>query len=296
MAKIEQLLNCRMCPRECGVNRYLETGFCRSGNLLRINTWQKHFGEEPYISGTKGSGTIFFSGCNLSCIFCQNYEISQLNHGKEYSICQTADIMLELESEGVHNINLVTPSHFSIQLIEALHLARKKGLTIPVVWNTNSYEKVEALQKLDGLVNIYLADFKYASNAAAVKLSQAPDYFNIATKAIREMYRQVGHIKLDEDDIAWRGLAVRLLVLPEDANGTDMILKWLNDNIGTEVYLSLMSQYYPAWQAEKYPETARSLTPSEYELAVEAAERYGFENCLIQELASSSDWTPDFNK
>ena len=294
MAEIDQLRNCRMCPRNCGVNRYLATGYCRSGALLKINTWQKHFGEEPYISGTKGSGTIFFSGCNLSCVFCQNYLISQLDHGKEYTIAQTVDIMLELQAEGVHNINLVTPTHFSIQLIKALQLARKKGLTIPVVWNTNSYEKVEVLQKLEGLVNIYLADFKYASNATAEKLSQAKDYFSIATKAISEMYRQVGHIKLNKDGIAIKGLAIRMLVLPENANGTEKLLKWLADNIGNDVSLSLMSQYYPAWQADKYPETARSLSYSEYELAMELAEKYGFENCLIQELTPSADWTPDF--
>ncbi|MDP8321445.1 MAG: radical SAM protein [Candidatus Stygibacter australis] len=296
MAEIDQLLNCRMCPRNCGINRYQEIGYCRSGALLKINTWQKHFGEEPYISGMNGSGTIFFSSCNLSCVFCQNYQISQLNHGKEYTIAQTAEIMLELQSSGVHNINLVTPSHFSIQLIEVLQLARKKGLSIPVVWNTNSYEKVEILRELGGLVDIYLADFKYASNAAAEKLSQAKDYFSIATKAIREMYRQTGHIMLDEDNIAIKGLAIRMLVLPEDANGTEELLKWLADNIGNDVLLSLMSQYYPAWQADKYPETARSLSCSEYELAMELAEKYGFENCLVQELDPSVDWTPDFNQ
>ncbi|MDP8221284.1 MAG: radical SAM protein [Candidatus Stygibacter frigidus] len=295
MAEIEQLRNCRMCPRNCGVNRYHATGYCRLGALLKINTWQKHFGEEPYISGTKGSGTIFFSGCNLTCVFCQNYQISQLNSGKEYTIAKTADIMLELQADGVHNINLVTPSQFSIQLIEALHLARKRGLTIPIVWNTNSYEKVEILQKLNGLVNIYLADIKYASNAAAIKLSKAPDYFNIATKAISEMYRQVGHIRLDENDIARKGIAIRILVLPEDANGTEALLKWLAENIGNDVYLSLMSQYYPAWQAAKYPETTRSLSQGEYDSAVELAEKYGFHNCLIQELSPSADWTPDFN-
>ncbi|MCF7912176.1 MAG: radical SAM protein [Candidatus Cloacimonetes bacterium] len=291
---MSELLNCRMCPRECGVNRYLQTGFCRMGSELKINTWQKHFGEEPFVSGTQGSGTIFFSGCNLSCLFCQNYLISQLGHGKEYSIAQTADIMLQLQNEGVHNINLVTPTHFSLQLREALLLARKQGLTIPVVWNTNSYENVEMLKRLEGLVDIFLADFKYGTNTAASKYSQADNYFDIAAAAVNEMLRQVGHIKLDDDDIARKGLAVRLLVLPEDANSTEFILQWLAENIGNDLYISLMSQYYPTWQAAKYPETARSLNTEEYEAAVELVEKYNFENCLIQELSPSADWTPDF--
>ncbi len=294
MAEIKQLQNCRICPRNCGVNRYHERGYCRSGHLLKINTWQKHYGEEPYISGIAGSGTIFFSCCNLACLFCQNYLISQHDSGSEYTIEKVAAIMLELQDSGVHNINLVTPTHYSVQLREALTIARKLGLTIPVVWNSNSYEKVEMLRELDGLVDIYLADFKYGLDENAVKYSRSDGYLEIASAAIKEMFRQVGHIRLNDQDIAEKGLSVRMLVLPEDINSTEIILRWLADNIGIEVYLSLMSQYYPAWRAGEYPEIARSLTPLEYEEVMELAETYGFENCLIQELSPSLEWTPDF--
>ncbi|MCF7918372.1 MAG: radical SAM protein [Candidatus Cloacimonetes bacterium] len=291
---LKALDNCRICPRNCGVNRNHTAGYCRSGTALRINTWQKHYGEEPFISGTAGSGTIFFSGCNLSCCFCQNYQISQLDHGKDYSIDQLAEIMLSLQQDGAHNINLVTPTHFSPQIAEALLLARKLDLHIPVVWNSNAYEKEETLKSLKGLINIYLADFKYASEASALKYSAAPDYFRHATNAISEMYRQTGDIALDANDIALSGLAVRILVLPRDIINLENIIKWLAENIGNQLYISLMSQYYPSWQAEHFPETARSLTFDEYEEAISIVKKYGFENCLIQELSPSSEWTPDF--
>jgi len=288
------ITNCHICPRNCGINRYETTGYCRSGYLLNINTWQKHYGEEPFISGKNGSGTIFFSGCNLNCVFCQNYQISQLNHGKNYSVQQLAEIMIQLQDDNANNINLVTPTHFTPQIREAIIVARKQGLKIPIVWNTNSYEKTETLKSLDGLVDIYLADFKYASEKSALKYSSAPDYFAIATLAIKEMFRQTGHITLSQNNIATRGLVVRILVLPHDLIILDKIIRWLAENIGTKLHLSLMSQYYPAWKASQYPEISRSLTEEEYDNAVSIVNSYNFENCLIQELDPSAEWTPEF--
>lgn len=294
MAQIDDLQNCQICPRNCKVNRYIAKGFCGVGAKVVINTWLPHYGEEPYISGLNGSGTIFFSGCNLACVFCQNYQISQQLRGKQYCNAEVVDIMLRLQDEGVHNINLVTPTHFSYQLIDIIEKAKVSGLHIPIVWNTNSYEKIETLRRLEGLVDIYLADFKYGTNDTAVKYSQADNYFEIATAAIREMFRQAGHIKLDNNGIAQSGLAVRILVLPNDLNFTGKILKILADDPGNLLYLSLMSQYYPTWKAIEYEEINRHLKENEYSQAVDLAEKYGFENCLIQELAPSPDWTPDF--
>jgi len=293
--KIPELNSCRMCPRNCGINRYEQTGYCRSGYQIKINTWQKHYGEEPCISGHCGSGTIFLAGCNLNCVFCQNYSISQYDNGKEYDIDHVCRIMLELQEKGVHNINLVSPTHFSLQLREAVISAKDQGLKIPVIWNTNSYEKVETLMKLEGIVDIYLADFKYGLDSNSQMYSKVDNYFEIATQTIKEMFRQKGHISFDDNGIAKKGLMIRILVLPEDINSTQILLKWLYNNIGTDVYLSLMSQYYPTFHADRYPEISRFLTKEEYDQAVQTAEYYGFDNCLIQELRPSSYWTPDFN-
>lgn len=289
-----QLKDCSLCPRNCHINRYTSAGYCRSGVPLKINSWQLHYGEEPFISGSRGSGTVFFSGCNLSCCFCQNYLISQLDHGKEYSHVELAQIMLQLQEKGAHNINLVTPTHFTPQIADAILLAKETGLHIPIVWNTNSYEKTETLQKITGLVDIYLADFKYASDSAAQKYSSAPHYFTNATAAVSEMYRQTGDIKLDKNGLAVKGTAVRILVLPQDIIKLEKIIKWLADNIGNQLYISLMSQYYPAWKANENPPLHRTLTPYEYEQAVETVRKYDFDNCLIQELNPSPEWTPDF--
>lgn len=203
--------------------------------------------------------------------------------------------MLELQNSGVHNINLVTPTHFSLQLKQALIMAKQQGLQIPVVWNTNSWEKVEMLRELEGLVDIYLADLKYGDNMMAKKYSAADNYFPIATAAVKEMYRQVGNIVLADNDIAIKGIAIRILVLPHDINSTSKLLHWVADNIGNKVNLSLMSQYYPTYKANKLPELSRNLLYTEYEKAVKVAEKLGFDNCLIQELSPSDYWTPDFD-
>lgn len=291
---MEALKNCQVCPRNCSINRYEKTGYCKSGAKLKINIWQKHFGEEPFISGENGSGTIFFSGCNLRCCFCQNYKISQLNNGNEYSIKELAKIMLSLQSENAHNINLVSPTHFTPQIAEAVSIAKDNGLKIPVVWNTNSYESVKSLKSVENIADIYLADFKYASSISAEKYSGAADYFQVATHALKEMFSQKGNLQFDENGMAVSGVAVRILVLPNDLIDLEKLLIWLKNNLGNDIFLSLMSQYYPTWKAHQYAELSRSLCSHEYDLAIELAEKYQFNNCLIQELDPSAEWTPDF--
>jgi len=293
---LDKLKNCDICPRECKIDRWFQKGYCGSGINIKINLWQKHFGEEPVISGSNGSGTIFFSNCNLSCVFCQNYQISQLGWGKEYSISELANIMLEMQQSGVHNLNLVSPTHYSLQIREAILMAKEKGLRIPIVWNSNAYEKVETLRLLAGLVDIYLPDFKYFSGNEAKKYSDTDNYPEIAKAALQEMYRQVGHLQVDENGIAKKGVLVRLLVLPKDKNRTEKILEWIAANLGNETYISLMSQYYPTYKASEFSEINRSLTNSEYENAVEILKKFGFENGFIQDLQTTPEWTPKFNK
>ncbi|MBP7498007.1 MAG: radical SAM protein [Bacteroidales bacterium] len=286
-------MNCNICPRKCDIDREVNRGFCRSGVLPKINIYQLHYGEEPVISGTRGSGTIFFSGCNLSCVYCQNYQISQLNYGKEYCIKELAEIMIELQAQGAHNINLVTPTHFSLQIKEGLIQAKAEGLKIPVVWNSNAYEEVETLKKLEGLVDIYLPDFKYFNNNHSKKYSGARDYPEKAKSAIKEMYRQAGNIKTI-NRIALRGVLIRLLVLPHNLNEIEKILEWLYTEFGAKIHLSLMGQYYPTYKATKYKELDRGINRNEYSFALNQLRKYGFSNGYIQELSCNSDWTPDF--
>jgi len=293
---LDELKSCTICPRNCEIDRWFQKGYCKSGVNVKINLWQKHFGEEPVLSGSRGSGTIFFSNCNLGCVFCQNYQISQLGWGKEYSIGELADIMLELQESEAHNINLVSPTHYALQIREAIILAKEKGLKIPIVWNSNAYEKVETLSQLSGLVDIYLPDFKYFSDVSAKKYSDAENYPEIAKKAIKEMFRQVGHLQIDKNGIAVKGLLIRLLVLPENKNQTENILRWIAETLGKETYISLMSQYYPTYRASEFPEINRSLTPAEYQETVEILETLGFENGFVQELEITPEWTPRFKK
>lgn len=288
------LYNCRICPRNCGVDRRIETGYCRSGLQLKINSWLRHTGEEPVISGNRGSGTIFFSNCNLHCCFCQNYRISQLGWGREYSVAELADIMLALQAEGVHNINLVTPTHFSLQIAEALIKAKAAGLQIPIVWNSSAYEKVETLKLLKGLVDIYLPDFKYGDASHALHLSSAPDYPEIAQKAIQEMHDQVGFLKIDEEGIGVQGLLIRLLLLPDNRNSIEHILAWIALELGTSTHISLMSQYYPAYKAAELKGMNRSITSEEYEYACNLTEKWGLRNGYFQDICPTPGWTPDF--
>lgn len=284
---------CYICPKKCGIDRKVRSGFCGAGNKLKINACSLHFGEEPVISGRNGSGTIFFSHCNLRCVFCQNYKISSYGWGEEYETEELVSKMLELQSHGAHNINLVTPTHFTHLIREAIISTKKKGLAIPIIWNSNAYELKETLQTLEGLVDIYMPDFKYYNPEISLKYSGARDYPEFAKIAILEMFRQIGHLQLLQG-LACRGLLVRLLVLPENLNSTEKILKWIAENLGNKTYISLMGQYYPAFMAKKHPEINRHITQAEYQFAVKQLEFYGFENGFIQQVGSDNSYTPDF--
>ena len=279
-----RLVSCDICPHACGVNRLAgEVGLCGSGRSPRIASAAIHRGEEPPISGSRGSGTIFLSGCTLNCRFCQNFPISQLRNGTDLSTGQLADKMLALQQKGAHNINFVTPSHFTPQILAALYLAIRKGFWLPIVWNTSGYERLDTLQLLDGVVDIYLPDMKYCSNEEAVKLSGATGYTEVNRLALAEMLRQVGHLECDEDGIGVKGLIVRHLVLPEGRAGSAETLAWVADHLGTETHIALMSQYFPAHVAAETPGIARRISAEEYAEAVEALEECELENGWVQD-------------
>lgn len=290
----QEMERCCICPRECGINRYQNTGFCGAGAEAEINLATLHHGEEPPISGTRGSGTIFFSHCNLRCVFCQNYQISSLGWGRAVSSSALADLMLELQAKGAHNINLVTPTHFSTQIGDALQQAKTRGLSLPVVWNSSAYEKVETLRNMQGLVDIWLPDYKYAHGIYARKYSQAVDYPQVAKAALQEMFAQSGHLQTDAQGLAQRGMLVRLLVLPHRLAGTMESLRMLAETFSTELNLSLMAQYYPAGKAGEYPELNRGLSAEEYAEAIAWVQDMGFENVWVQELKPTPQWTPEF--
>ncbi len=286
--RIEQadklLERCVLCPQQCMVNRRAgERGKCRSGLLPIVSSFNPHHGEEPPISGNQGSGTIFFTNCNLQCCFCQNYPISQLGHGNEVSIKELAQIMIYLQKQGCHNINLVSPSHFVPQVIEALGTAINQGLEIPIVYNSGGYDSPVELKLLEGIVDIYMPDMKYADRELAVKYSAAPDYPKINRRAILEMYRQVGTLKLDEDDVAYRGLLIRHLVLPHNIAGTEQILKFIARQVSPKTHISLMGQYFPAYKATTYPQLKRRITTEEYRQAIDIAKQLGLDNVWLQE-------------
>jgi len=280
------LASCRVCPRECGVDRLKndKLGFCRSGLNPVISSVSPHYGEEPPLSGTKGSGTVFFTNCNLRCVYCQNYPISQLGNGEERTTGELACQMLWLQEQGCHNLNLVTPTHFVPQILKALGIARERDFNLPIVYNTSGYESMETLRLLDGIVDIYLPDMRYSDNAAAMKYSIAPDYPEINRAAIKEMYRQVGNLVLDEEGIAKQGLIIRHLVLPGNIAGTEGVMKFLAGEISKDVTISLMSQYFPAYRARKFNEINRRITTEEYEKAYQIMLKYGLENGWIQNL------------
>lgn len=279
-----RLRSCDLCPLDCGVNRLAgETGSCRAGWRPRIASANAHHGEEPPISGTKGSGTIFLSWCSLHCRFCQNFPISQQGNGTDLTTQDLADRMLGLQKRGVHNINFVTPTHFLPQILAALWLAIPRGFRLPIVWNSSGYEKVDALRLLDGIVDIYLPDMKYAAGEPAVRFSSAPGYREANRLAVAEMLRQVGHLKLDDTGIAIRGLIIRHLVLPEGAAGSGETLRWIAENLGTETHIALMNQFFPAHLAVETPGVHRKVTGEEYDEAVEALEKAGLENGWVQD-------------
>jgi putative pyruvate formate lyase activating enzyme len=285
-AAYELLESCHVCPRECGVNRLKndKLGFCRSGLNPVISSVSPHHGEEPPLSGTKGSGTIFFTNCNLRCLYCQNYPISQMGNGAERTPGELACQMFWLQEQGCHNLNLVTPTHFMPQILKALGIARDRGFNLPIVYNTSGYEAVESLRLLDGIVDIYLPDMRYSDDKAALKYSIAPHYPEVNRAAVKEMYRQVGNLVLDENGIAKRGIIVRHLVLPNGLSGTESIMKFLAQEISKDVYISLMSQYFPAYKANEHKELSRRTTAAEYDDACRIMEKYGLENGWLQEF------------
>ncbi len=269
---LELLSPCRLCPRRCGAKRLEgETGFCRIGRLARVASYGPHHGEERPLSGQRGSGTIFFGGCNLRCSFCQNHDISQHPAGREVDAEDLASIMLTLQSMGCHNINLVTPTHVVSQILEALALAMQKGLSLPLVYNSGGYDSVEELELLDGIVDIYMPDMKYAAREVARALSGAEDYPEVSRAAVKEMHRQVGDLELDEKGLARRGLLVRHLVLPNNLAGTEEIAEFLAKEVSPRTFLNVMDQYYPTYKAFDHPEIARRITIVEFEAAVKAA-------------------------
>ncbi len=281
----QRLRCCDLCPHECGVDRIAgATGVCRAGYLPKIAAASVHRGEEPPLSGTKGSGTIFFSGCTLHCFFCQNFPISQLGNGEELTTGDLAARMVRLERQGVHNINFVTPTHFLPQILAALWLAIPQGFSLPLVWNSSGYEKVDALKLLEGIVTIFLPDMKYSDDSQAVALSGAPGYRQINRDAVTEMLRQVGQLQLDEQGIATKGLIIRHLVLPEGRAGSLETLPWLAANLGQDTHVALMSQYFPAGEAAKSAGIDRVINQAEYDAAIEALEAAGLEDGWVQEL------------
>jgi putative pyruvate formate lyase activating enzyme len=271
------LEDCDLCARYCHTNRRQtrEGAVCRTGERAVVNGFGPHHGEEDPLRGWNGSGTIFFSWCNLRCVFCQNWEISQKGMGREVEPEELADMMLVLQSQGCHNINLVTPSHVVAQIIAAVHIAAQKGLRVPLVYNTGGYDSREALALLDGIVDIYMPDMKYGDSAVARKYSRVRDYVEVNFAAVREMHRQVGDLQLDDQGIARRGLLVRHLVLPGGLAGTETVLAFLARDISTDTYLNLMDQYYPCYRADENPPLDRRLTAEEYHAAQQAAERLG---------------------
>ncbi len=272
---LSMLEECRVCPHECGVNRLKgEQGKCKTGRYAIVSSFFPHLGEEFPIRGFRGSGTIFFSYCNMKCVYCQNYTISQLGEGEEKSPEELAHIMLYLQEAGCHNINLVTPSHVVPQILEALLIAVEKGLRIPIVYNTSSYDSLEILKLLEGVVDIYLADFKYWREKDGETYSKVKDYPSVAKEAIKEMHRQVGDLKTDERGIAYKGLLIRHLILPEMDESTEKILDFLKD-ISPNTAVNIMDQYRPFYKAYKYKEINRRIRYDEYQRAVLTAKKKG---------------------
>lgn len=276
---------CNLCPRNCGVNRLRnEMGFCRTGKIAKVASHNIHLGEEPPITGTRGSGTIFFSHCNLRCIFCQNYPLSQLGVGEPVSPARLARMMLNLQARGAHNINLITPSHVVPQFLAGLAIAARQGLAIPIVYNSSGYEGMAALALLDGVVDIYMPDLKYVHDEPAERYSHATNYWDAARAAVREMYRQVGVLTCDDEDIGVRGLLIRHLVLPGGLAGSEKVFEFIAKELGREVPVNLMSQYFPADQAVNDLLLGRRITKEEFAAAEAALHTWGLDEGWIQRM------------
>ncbi|MFZ5351855.1 MAG: radical SAM protein [Bacillota bacterium] len=273
------LKNCVLCPHQCQVNRLKgQRGFCRTLDKAVISGAEAHFGEEKELVGKYGSGTIFFSHCNLSCVFCQNYEISHCGEGREVTAQQLADSMLYLQNRKCHNINLVSPGHIVPQIVEAVFIAAKNGLRIPIIYNTNGYDLTDTLKLLEGIIDIYMPDIKFSDNEKAQKYLGVKNYYDIAKEAVREMYMQVGDLKTNENNIAYRGLMIRHLVMPMNIAGTDKIMRFIAEEISKETYVNIMSQYYPSHQAYAYEELRGRVAKKVFSDALESAKAAGLVN------------------
>jgi len=276
---LKLLSPCRVCPRGCGVNRLekgpKKLGFCRTGRQAIVFSYQPHHGEERCLRSRFGSGTIFFSSCNLACVYCQNWEISQLRLGRPVTAEALAKMMLDLQNQDCHNINLVSPTIWVPQILEAWEIAKAKGLKLPLVYNTGGYDRVETLKLLEGVVDIYMPDIKYADNKIALKYSLVPNYWSVVQKAVKEMHRQVGDLKTDEDGLAKKGLLIRHLVLPNNLAGTEKVMKFMAEKLSKNTYVNLMNQYHPGNKAHQYPKIDRRITTEEFTRALDLAKKVG---------------------
>lgn len=293
---IEELNKCTICPWECKINRNdKRIGKCRGTNNAKIALVSLHFFEEPCITGKNGSGTVFFSNCNLKCKFCQNYEISQYGKGKEITIEELADIFIEQQKRGAENINLVTPTSYAYQIIEAIKIAKKNGLKLPIIYNTNAYENVETIKALEGYIDIYLPDFKYMDKKIAKQYSGVEDYPEVAKKAIVEMQKQVGNAQIDNTGIIRKGLIIRHLILPNNTENSKQVLKWINDNLPKETYVSVMAQYFPTYLAKKDKTLNRKISKREYKKVEDYLYSLNIENGYIQDLGDNEEcYVPEF--
>ena len=291
------LKKCNLCPHKCGVNR-LENkiGICKATNNVKLALANMHYFEEPCISGKTGSGTVFFSNCNLNCVFCQNYKISQLGFGEEITIDRLAEIFIELQKRGANNINLVSPTIYSLQIKEAIKKAKELGLNLPIIYNSSGYEDVEALKNLDGYIDVYLPDFKYYKNETALEYSKIKNYFNITTLALKEMKRQVGNPVFDDNGIIQKGMIVRHMILPSHIMETIRILDWIKENLGDDTYISIMAQYFPTNKAYLYKEINRKITKKELNIVKNYLEKINMQNGYIQKIGKhEEEFVLDFN-
>lgn len=293
---MEELEKCKLCPIQCQINRNKgELGKCKAGSKIKLGLYSLHYDEEPCISGEKGSGTVFFSNCNLKCKFCQNYKISCEGKGEEITIERLSEIFLEEQQKGANNINLVTATPYVLHVIEAIKLAKKQGLKIPILYNTSGYETIETLKKLEGYIDIYLPDFKYYDNNLALRLSGIKDYREVTEKAILEMYKQVGKNEYDENGLLKKGMIIRHLVLPNNIQNSKNVLKWIKDNMPNDITISLMAQYFPTYKACEDKEINRKLTKQEYEEIENYLYELGIENGYMQELEEDEEkYVPKF--
>ena len=287
---MKELESCKICPHKCRVNREAgQIGRCRCDDKIKIALASIHYYEEPSISGKNGSGTVFFSNCNLNCIYCQNYEISQLGKGKVVTIEELADIFIKQQEKGVNNINLVTPTMYAYQIIEAIKIAKRNGLNIPILYNTNGYERVETIRALEGYIDVYLPDLKYYSNLLSKKYSNVDNYFEVATNAIKEMYKQVGTAQFNKDGIIQKGVIIRHLVLPNHLQNSKHILKWIKENMPEDTYVSVMAQYFPTYKAKEDKNINRKLTKKEYEEIENYLYTLQLEKGYMQELGEHEE-------